>query len=184
VLAVGITAAILLVILVLGTRRGAELSAKTVLADETHSSVAFALVLALPAIAFVFLIAKIPLPGLKVALGLGMVLMLAGAAMAWSGFHYLFTPAGIEIRTLGFRLRSVPTYEIERYEVGSWNLLGGYGIRGIGEKRAYVWGNRGVRIKTSEGEVFLGHDEPEKIVRDLDLITQNDHQGHEVSRRF
>ena len=45
-----------------------------------------------------------------------------------------------------------------------------YGIRGIGDKRAYVWGNRGVRIKTTEGEVFWGHDDPERIVRDLDAI--------------
>jgi hypothetical protein len=106
-----------------------------------------------------------------------MVLMLAGAAMAWSGFHYLFTPAGIEIRTLGFRLRSIPAHDIESYTSDGWNVFGGYGIRGIGEKRAYVWGNRGVRIKTSEGEVFLGHDEPEKIVSDLDLVTQG-HMAH------
>ncbi len=59
--------------------------------------------------------------------------------------------------------------------------MGGYGIRGIGDRRAYVWGNRGVRIKTSEGEVFLGHSEPEKIVRDLDLITHN-HEAREASR--
>jgi hypothetical protein len=133
--------------------------------------------MALPTFAFALIIAKAPIGGVKLVLGGAMVLMLAGAAMAWSGFHYLFTPAGIEIRTLGFRLRSIPTYEIKRYEVGSWTLLGGYGIRGIGEKRAYVWGNRGVRIKTSEGEVFLGHDEPEKIVRDLDLVTQG-HMAH------
>jgi hypothetical protein len=182
VLAVGITAAILLVVLALGTRRGAELPAKAVLADETHSSPVFAAVLGLPAIVFAFLIARIPIPGLKLVLGIGMLGMLAGAWMAWTGFHYVFTPAGVEIRTLGFRLRSIPAYEIKTYSVDNWNAFGGYGIRGIGEKRAYVWGNRGVRIKTSEGQVFLGHNEPERIVRDLDLITQNDHQGHEVSR--
>ena len=33
----------------------------------------------------------------------------------------------------------------------------GYGIRGIGERRAYVWCNSGVRIMLSDGEVFLGH---------------------------
>jgi len=47
---------------------------------------------------------------------------------------------------------------------------------------AYVWGKRGVRIKTSEGEVFLGHSQPEKLVRDLDLMTHN-HEEHEVGRR-
>ena len=47
------------------------------------------------------------------------------------------------------------------------------GVRGVGDKRAYVWGNRGVLIKTSEGEVFLGHNNPEQIIRDLDLMTRN-----------
>jgi hypothetical protein len=171
VFATGITAAILLVVLALGTRRGAELSGKTVLADETHSSAAFALVLGLPAIVFIFLIATIPLPGTKIALGLGMILLLLAAVMAVSGFRYVFNRDGVEIRTLGFRLRSIPAYEIESYSVDKWGVLGGYGIRGVGEKRAYVWGNRGVRIKTTQGEVFLGHSEPEKIIRDLDVIT-------------
>jgi hypothetical protein len=124
-------------------------------------------------IAFALLIAKVPLPGLKLALGLGMPLLGLGAAMAGAGFHYVFTPAGVEIRTLRFRLRSIPAYSIQSYAVDRWNVLGGYGIRGIGERRAYVWGNPGVRIKTSEGEVFLGHADPEKIVRDLDLIKHN-----------
>ena len=177
VLAIGITAAILLVVLALGTRRGTQLPASNVLANERHASPAFAALMALPTFAFALIIAKAPIGGVKLVLGGAMVLMLAGAAMAWSGFHYLFTPAGIEIRTLGFRLRSIPAHDIESYTSDGWNVFGGYGIRGIGEKRAYVWGNRGVRIKTSEGEVFLGHDEPEKIVRDLDLMTQG-HMAH------
>jgi hypothetical protein len=54
--------------------------------------------------------------------------------------------------------------------VDSWNVLGGYGIRGLGDRKAYVFGNRGVRITTSDGEVFLGHSEPERIIRDLDAM--------------
>jgi hypothetical protein len=177
VFAVGIIAAALLVVLALGTRRGTQLPATNALADERHSSPAFAALMVLPTFAFALVIVKAPLGGVKLVLSLAMVLMLAGAAMAGSGFHYVFTPAGLEIRTLGFRLRSIPAYEIKTYSVDNWNALGGYGIRGIGEKRAYVWGNRGVRIKTSEGEVFLGHDEPEKIIRDLDLVTQG-HMAH------
>jgi hypothetical protein len=68
-------------------------------------------------------------------------------------------------------LRSIPRHEIKQYEVESWNPLRGYGIRGIGNRRAYVWCNKGVRIRTTEGEVFLGHTEPERIVHDLDSIT-------------
>jgi hypothetical protein len=50
--------------------------------------------------------------------------------------------------------------------------MAGYGIRGVGERRAYVWGNTGVRLLLSDGEVFLGHREPEKIMNDLNLIRQ------------
>jgi hypothetical protein len=46
-----------------------------------------------------------------------------------------------------------------------------------------VWGNSGVRIKTTQGEVFLGHSEPEKIMRDLDLVTRN-HEASEASFHF
>lgn len=180
VLATGIGATVLLVILALASRRGVELPAATVLADETHSSPAFAALMVFPALAFAVVIAGAPAWGLKAVLAFALVLMLAGGAMAGSGFHYLFTPAGVEIRTLGFRLRSIPANAIKSYGVDRWNVLGGYGIRGIGERRAYVWGNRGVTIKTSEGEIFLGHDDPEKIVRDLNLVTN--HEGHEVSR--
>ena len=94
------------------------------------------------------------------------------AALAWSGFHYRFTTHGVEISTLGFRLRSIPLQNIKAYAVAPWNAMGGYGIRGIGERRAYVWGNTGVRIMLSDGEVFLGHAEPERIMNDLNAIRQ------------
>jgi hypothetical protein len=73
-------------------------------------------------------------------------------------------------------LRSIPSGQIKSYEISCWNPLDGYGIRGIGDRRAYVWGNRGIRIKTAEGEVFLGHSRPEKVVHDLDLMTHK-HEG-------
>ena len=64
-----------------------------------------------------------------------------------------------------------------------WKVIGGYGIRGLGNRRAYVWGTHGVRIKTTQGEVFLGHSEPEKIIRDLDLVTRN-HEASEAIIHF
>jgi hypothetical protein len=92
--------------------------------------------------------------------------------LAWSGFHYRFTSQGVEISTLGFRLRSIPLLNIKAYAIAPWNPLGGYGVRGIGEKRAYVWSNTGVRIMLSDGEVFLGHRDPERIMNDLNAIKQ------------
>jgi hypothetical protein len=128
-----------------------------------------------PVVAELAVLAGVPNAAARIAMGLVAILLLGAAVLAWSGFHYLFTNAGVEIRTLGFRLRSIPTENIKEYAVERWTPIGAYGIRGIGDKRAYVWGNRGVRIKTTDGEIFLGHNEPERVVRDLDLIKQCAH---------
>ena len=53
--------------------------------------------------------------------------------------------------------------------------LRGYGIRGLGSTRAYVWGNDVVHITTLEGEVFLGTNDPARLVRDLDMMKQYAH---------
>ncbi len=91
--------------------------------------------------------------------------------MAWSGFQYRFRRDGVEIRLLGFSLRTIPRDQIVSYSIEPWSLMRGYGIRGIGRTRAYVWGNRVVHIRTQGGDIYLGHEDPERIVRDLDLVT-------------
>lgn len=143
----------------------------TALANERHASMGIALLMSLPAIGMLVFASSVPIPGIRLTLTISGVLVLAASAMAWDGFHYTFSPAGIEIRTLGFRVRSIPAADIRSYAPDRWSVMGGYGIRGIGSRKAYVWGNRGVRIKTAQGEVFLGHNEPETIIRDLDLVT-------------
>lgn len=173
VLITGMGAALLVVITALATRRGAQLPASNVLAVERHASSTMALVLGVASVAMIAVIAAIPVIAVRIALGVAAVLMLASAVLAWDGFHYLFGSSGVEVRTLGFRLRSIPAADIKSYAVDSWKIIGGYGIRGVGDKRAYVWGKCGVLIKTLDGEVFLGHDSPDQIIRDLDLITRN-----------
>jgi hypothetical protein len=148
-------------------------------AEEQHGSVTWAMVMIVPACGMLLFAGNVPLAGIRLTLIVSAIILLAAAAMAWSGFHYLFSAAGIEIRTLGFRVRSISATDIRSYAVDRWNVIGGYGIRGLGNRRAYVWGNRGVRIKTTQGEVFLGHGDPEKIIRDLDAITY--HQRQEVT---
>ena len=71
---------------------------------------------------------------------------------------------------LGFRLRFLPKESIVGYNIEPWSLIRGYGIRGVGRTRAYVWCNKVVHIKTSTGDIFLGHHDPERIVRDLDMV--------------
>jgi hypothetical protein len=142
-----------------------------VLAVEMHSGrwwgVIILLALAGPAVA----VALVPSPPARVALGVAGVIGAGALAMAWSGFQYRFLQHGVEIRTLGFHLRSIPKQAIVSYSIESWAFVRGYGIRGIGSTRAYVWGNKVVHIRTSNGDVYLGHSDPERIVRDLDMVT-------------
>jgi hypothetical protein len=159
-------------LVIIGTKRGVALPTGTLLAKETHAGRAWAFVFAIPLVIEVAVLALIPHGGIRLTLALGSVILLLVTAAAWSGFQYLFTNSGMEVRMLGFRLRSIPATHIREYAIANWCPLAGYGIRGLGERRAYVWGNKGVRIKTSEGEVFLGHREPERIVRDLDAMKQ------------
>lgn len=168
-------AAIAVTAVALVTRRGIALprQADVVEAEEVHGSVLWAFVFTVLTAVELGVIALIPLSGLRWVMALPTLLLLGAAALAGSGFHYRFTDHGVEVSTLGFRLRSIPLETIKAYAVAPWNPLRGYGIRGIGERRAYVWGNTGVRLMLSDGEVFLGHREPEKIMQELNLIKQS-----------
>jgi hypothetical protein len=140
------------------------------LVEETHSGRWVALVI-LPAIIVPAVTAySVAVPALRFSMALIGLIGLAAIVAAWSGFHYRFLRHGVEIRSLGFRLRSVPRGQIQSYQPESWNVLRGYGIRGVGSSRAYVWGNKVVHIKTLNGDIFLGHDDPARIVRDLDRV--------------
>jgi hypothetical protein len=165
-------ATIALVAIVLGTKRGASLPFATVIAEESHGSRAWSLLFIALLLAQFTAAIVIPAPPVRIASTILGVLFAAIAVHVWTGFQYFFSSAGVEIRTLGFRLRSIPLKDIRQYAVESWNPIRGYGIRGIGNRRAYVWCNNGVRIQTTDGEVFLGHSEPDRIVRDLDSMTR------------
>jgi hypothetical protein len=164
-------ALIALTAIFIGSKRGASLPVTDVIAEESHGSRAWSLLFVALLFAQFAAAIAIPVPSVRIASTLLGLLLAAIAIHIWTGFQYRFSHAGVEVRTLGVRLRSIPRDEIKQYAVESWNPLRGYGIRGIGNRRAYVWCNQGVRIETMEGEVFLGHNEPERIVRDLDSIT-------------
>jgi hypothetical protein len=157
-----------------GAKRGQAFAGPiaVVEAEEVQASSLWVFVFAIFTAIELGVIAVIPLPGLRLVMALPALLLFGVTALAWSGFRYRFTSQGVEISTLGLRLRSIPLQNIKAYAIAPWSPLGGYGVRGIGERRAYVWGNTGVRIMLSDGEVFLGHREPEKIMNDLNAITQ------------
>jgi hypothetical protein len=168
-------AAVLLIAIYIASRRDRPLlptphAATEVLAEETHSG-RFAALLILPAVigpAIAF--ALVPVPALRFSMVLIGLIGFATIVAAWSGFQYRFLRHGVEIRALGFRLRSIPKQQIQSYAPESWSLLRGYGIRGVGSSRAYVWGNKVVHIKTTNGDVCIGHSDPQRIVGDLDRV--------------
>ena len=173
VMLVAIVATVLLIIFSLSTRRGADLPIGRVYATETHGSLLWALVCGAPLLVLIPIAATAPVAALKFALGLAALIGISAASTAAFGFQYRFTSAGVDIRTLGFRLRSIAASDIRSYAEADWPFWNGRGIRGVGNRRAYVWGNRGVRIQTNTGEVFLGHNEPRRIMRDLDRVVQS-----------
>jgi hypothetical protein len=173
-------AAVLLIAIYIASRREPALPSSgssssgyaenDLLAEETHSGRAFILLILPLVIVPAIVAALVRVPALRLAMALVGLIGFATVAAAWSGFQYRFLRHGVEIRALGFRLRSIPRQQIQSYGAESWSALRGYGIRGVGNMRAYVWGNNVVHIKTLNGEVFLGHSDPERIVRDLDRV--------------
>jgi hypothetical protein len=142
-----------------------------VLAEETHSGRSWSLIILLALIGPMIGAALVPSTVGRWAVALVGVIAIGTFAMSWSGFQYRFLRQGVEIRMLGFRLRSIPRQSIVSYSIEPWAFIRGYGIRGFGSSRAYVWCNKVVHIKTSNGEIFLGHNDPDRIVCDLNLVT-------------
>jgi hypothetical protein len=170
-----IVAVVAIILLSVVPRRGLPLQDGDFVAEEVHSSTGLAIIFGAAALCEIIAAFAIHIPVARIGLLTAAAIFIAITAMTASGFQYLFRRTGLEIRTLGFRLRSVPLAQIQDYAMQPWSWVRGYGIRGTGASRAYTWGNRVVRIKTSDGEVFLGHDNPERIVHDLDLIRQTAH---------
>lgn len=168
-------AIVLFVVIYMRGQRGQALPAGQILAEETHNAKGFSILfLALAALEFTIAV-LISATGVRVAMGFLGLLFLLIAVHAWDGFHYRFTPAGLEISTLGLRLRSIPQAQIAKYRPEKWMALRGYGIRGLGNTRAYVWSNNVVHITTLEGEIYLGTNDPARTVRDLDIMREYAH---------
>jgi hypothetical protein len=155
----------------LGTKRGDPLPTSEVLAQETHAGRAWVAVFLPGALGPLLAARLVPITAVRISMTLVAIILFGALAMAWSGFRYRFLRHGVEVSTLGYRLRSIPKQQILSYAAEPWGPFGGYGIRGVGDKRAFVWGNKVVHIKTTNGEVYLGHNDPDRIMRDLDLVT-------------
>jgi hypothetical protein len=148
-----------------------DVLAGDVLAVETHTGWSWGLVILVAVLGPMISVLTKPTPPAWIAFGVVGVIGTTAEIFACAGFQYRFLRHGVEIRTLGFRLRAIPKQNIVSYAVEPWAWWRGYGIRGIGNRRAYVWGKKVVHIVMTNGEVYLGHSDPERIVRDLDRVT-------------
>jgi len=114
-------------------------------------------------------------PVQKYAAYLASLLFVGVAILALAGYRYRFTRSGIEISTLGFVVRSIPLERITHYEESTRAFTDAYSLGISGQRRAYVWAGRGLRIHTLDGEFFIGHMKPAILLRDLELMKQAGH---------
>jgi hypothetical protein len=141
-----------------------------ILAVETHNGRVWSLIVLLALLIPAISVAMVPTRAARFALLLVGAVGIFAFAMAWCGFEYRFLRDAVEIRMFGIRLRSIPRSAIVNYAIEPWPFIRGYGIRGIGRRRAYVWGNKVVHIRTADADIFLGHNDPARIIRDLDQM--------------
>ena len=154
-------------------RKHAHAQHGTLVVEQRHGSAVMAAILSAIALATVLLASMItnPRPA-RVAMLVVSIILLLCAIWAFTGFVYRVSTAGLEIRMLGVPIRFIPAGEIDSYAAESCNPLvdfGGWGIRGIGHMRAYIWGGRQclhVHTKAAD-EVYLGSEDPAAMVMAL-----------------
>jgi len=113
------------------------------------------------------------LDGTAIRVGVDVIaLLFAGVGIvAAAGYRYRFTGRGIEISTLGIRLRFIDVDRITHYEQTRLTFGDSFSL-GMTERRSYLWVGIPVRIQTLDGEILLGHMKPAILIRDLELMKQ------------
>jgi hypothetical protein len=110
------------------------------------------------------------IPAVRIVSGLLALLALAVGILAECGYRYRFTPRGLEISTLGFRLRFIPVDQIIHYEPAKWTPRDRWNFGIFGRRRSFLWGGPGISIETLDGQVYLGHEFPQKLAGALDRM--------------
>ena len=109
-------AALIFTAVYLGTQRGQVLPEAGVIGEETHNSKFWAVFMIGIVVLELIFVNQIPNGAVRISLMLVSVILLAACALALSGFHYIFTHAGVVITALGFRLRSIDNFAREKYQ--------------------------------------------------------------------
>ena len=144
---------------------------QTLIAEEQHRSL-LQLLLVIPGMGICIYLSVSNLGPVRYV-GIFLLAVMTWVAVAvLEGFRYLVRDDGIQIKGFLLPLRFVPRSAIRSYRADRWNGLG-YGIRLTSTGTAYIWGGRKVvNIATDSGDIMLGHDEPERLIRDLDRMMQ------------
>jgi hypothetical protein len=107
-----------------------------------------------------------------IALLVGMVVLWV-AALAGRGFRYLVRADGLLVNGLVRNIVFISREQIRRIEVDSVEALdvGGWGIRGSGRRRAFIWrSGPGVRVVVDGGAVFLASGQATALAAALESI--------------
>ncbi len=159
-----------------GLRKRAHASEGQFIAEETHGSALIAAMMAVIAVVTIVLASVLQAAGpARIITFVVSVILLGCAIWAFTGFVYRITSAGLEVRMLGMPIRFIAASEIDSFRAEDCNPLtdfGGWGIRGVGHMRAYIWGgNRCVHLHTFGGdEIYLGLQEADRMVKELESI--------------
>jgi hypothetical protein len=157
-------------------RRNANAVQGQILAEEHHGSSSLAGLLLGIGVVMLALVMEFHAAGAaKGALVLVGVTLLICALWARTGFVYRVSASGVEIRTLAMPIRFVPMSDVEFVRAQNCNPLkdfGGWGIRGMGNMRAYIWGgNRCVQIRTHSGDkLYLGITDADRLAREIESL--------------
>ncbi len=115
-------AIIVFALIYLGLEHGSTLPAGRAFAEEVHGSRTWAMLFLIFTALEIAIFASVPLAAVRVGMALMCLLFLLIAVHAWSGFEHHFSASGVEISTLGFRLRSIPLSPIRAYRIEGWRL--------------------------------------------------------------
>jgi hypothetical protein len=155
-----------------GLQRNPASSGSPIIGEFRHRSVVVALGV-LPLLAYQIWVWRTPGAFSKlIAAGVGLIVLWV-AVLAWRGFRYLVRRDGLLVQGLVRTIVFVPPEEIRRVEVATVNALdvGGWGSRGRGRRRAFIWrSGPGVRVEIEGGALFLASDEAASVAAALESM--------------